>query len=58
MKLKISRERDAIAIAAALKEIYPSYDYWPKRYPKCRTGSIAVYCRATGALLLTRRAEV
>ena len=57
MTLKIDRESDARAIAQALEALYPSYTYVAKRWPRARKWSVAVYCRATGALIQTR-AEV
>lgn len=50
---RFHRQMDAQAVATALNTVYPSYRceaYKPKRARKWR---IRVYCRATGALLLT-----
>jgi hypothetical protein len=54
MILKISRETDAHAIAAALQTLYPSYRYTARRRKGDRLYTIAVHCAATGTLLITR----
>lgn len=52
-KVKCERFADAEAIAKGLAPLYPSYRYEVKRWPRERKWSIAVYCKATGALLLS-----
>lgn len=54
MQIRCTRLNDAVAIAEALAKLYPAYHYEAFRERGCRTFTIRVFCRATGALLMTR----
>jgi hypothetical protein len=51
--LRCEREADAHAIAKALDVVYPSFRCEAYRPKGARKWRIRVYCRATGALLIT-----
>lgn len=57
MQLRCERKKDAELIAAALEAYYTAYRYKVMQERRCRTYTLRVYCRSTGALLMTR-AEV
>lgn len=57
MQIRCTLPTVAAGIAEVLDRLYPSYRHEVKRERGCRTYTIRVYCKATGALLLTR-AEV
>lgn len=51
--LRCARQLDAEAIAKALNAVYPSYRCEAHKPKRARKWRIRVYCRPTGALLLT-----
>lgn len=55
MKIKCERMQDAEIIAKAFNTLaplpYPSYRFTAVKWKRDRHWSVAVYCRATGALL-------
>lgn len=52
--IRCERKVNAEAIAKAFDTLYPSYRHEATREKGYRVHTIRVYCRATGALLLTR----
>lgn len=54
MVLRIESALVAGHIADALDKAYPSYRHETHKERSCRAWTIRVYCRATGALLMTR----
>jgi hypothetical protein len=51
--LRCERREDAEAIAKALDSVYPSYRCEAYKPKGARRWRVRVYCRASGALLLT-----
>lgn len=54
MVLRIGSALVAGHIADAMNKAFPSYLHEAHKEAGCRTWTIRVYCRITGALLLTR----